>query len=75
MGKIITAPSGALVEIKEVKKEITLVYQLDKNNKRIPTINIKAERTFLIGIITNSKLWLYNYTYLANRKVLIKTNR
>jgi hypothetical protein len=56
LGKLITAPSGALVEIKEVKKGITLVYQLDKNNKRIPTINIKGENTFLIGIITNSKL-------------------
>lgn len=53
MGKIITAPSGALVEVKEVKKGITLVYQLDENKKRIPTVNVKGENTFLIGIITN----------------------
>ena len=56
MGKIITAPSGALVEIKEVKKVITLVYQLDKNKKRIPTMNAKGENTFLIGLITNDNI-------------------
>ena len=52
-GKLITAPSGALVEVKEVKKGITIVYQLDENNQRIPRINIKGEDTFLIGLITN----------------------
>ena len=54
--KLITAPSGALVEIKEVKKVITLVYQLDENKQRIPRTNIKGEDTFLIGLITNSKI-------------------
>lgn len=56
MGKLITAPSGALVELKEVKKGITLVYQLDENQKRIKKLNVKGEKYFLIGIITTSKI-------------------
>lgn len=56
MGKIITAPSGALVEIKEIKKGIILVYQLDENKNRIPRINIRGENIFLTGIITANKI-------------------
>ncbi|MCP4552339.1 MAG: hypothetical protein GY834_09925 [Bacteroidetes bacterium] len=54
--KIIIAPSGALVEIKEVKKGITLVYQLDDNNNRIEQINSNGGTSHLIGIITTSKI-------------------
>ena len=54
--KTITAPSGKLVEIKEFKGGLTIVYQLDDNNNRIEQLNVKGEKTYLIGIITTSKI-------------------
>lgn len=54
--KIITAPSGSLVELKEVKGYLTLVYQLDSNNNRIEQLNLMGKTTYLIGIITTSKI-------------------
>tara|TARA_R110000850_G_scaffold45571_1_gene115234 strand:- start:384 stop:554 length:171 start_codon:yes stop_codon:yes gene_type:complete len=51
--KIIIAPSGALVEIKEVQEFLTTVYQLDDNKERIEQLNSDGNKTYLIGIITN----------------------
>jgi hypothetical protein len=52
-GTFLLAPSGALVEFKEEKKSLTIVYQLDKNKNRIEQLNCKGEKTYLIGIISN----------------------
>ena len=54
--KIIIAPSGALVEIKEVKGCLTIVYQLDDNKRRIEQLNAKGDKSYLIGIVTTSKI-------------------
>ena len=54
--KNIIAPSGAVVELKEVRGVLTIVYQLDKNKKRITQLNAKGEASFLIGIVTTSKI-------------------
>jgi len=56
MRKIIIAPSGDLVEIKEVKGYLTLVYQLDNNNNRIEQLNLMGNTIYLIGIILTSKI-------------------
>jgi len=54
--KIITAPSGDLVEVKEVKGSLTLVYQLDDNNNRIEQMNLMGDTIYLTGIILTSKI-------------------
>tara|TARA_R100001244_G_scaffold124603_1_gene94463 strand:+ start:311 stop:499 length:189 start_codon:yes stop_codon:yes gene_type:complete len=55
-GQIIKAPSGAMVEISEFKDLLIIVYQLDKNNNRIPERKIDGGTGFLKGIITNEKV-------------------
>ncbi len=55
-GQIIKAPSGAMVEVKEFKDSLIIVYQLDENNNRILERKAKGNMGFLIGIITKEKI-------------------
>ena len=55
MGKIIKAPSGDFVEIKDVKETLIIVYQLNENNERI-LVDYPKGRSELIGIIIKSKI-------------------
>ena len=52
MRRLIKSKSGKTVEFKEVKGSITVVYQLDENNNRIPQRKLDGRMDFLIGLIT-----------------------
>ena len=54
--KIMQAPSGEMVEIKDQREGVAIVYRLDENNERIKEINAMGEQSFKIGIITRSQL-------------------
>lgn len=54
--KIITAPSGSKVELKEVKGAVTIVYQLDENEERIQQRKIKGEIGYLPAIILTENI-------------------
>lgn len=53
MGELIISPSGALVEIKEVRESISIVYQLDSEGKRIKERKADGRMDYLHGIISN----------------------
>ena len=55
-GALIKAPSGVMVEIKEVREVITLVYQLDEQGNRIKERKINGKYGYLLGIISTNKI-------------------
>ena len=57
IGQIIKAPSGDMVEIKEFKGILIMVYQLNDKNERIQRSYWHGEpKQDLIGIITKEKV-------------------
>ena len=55
MEKLIKTPSGATVELKEIKDSIVIVYQLDENNNRIRKKYMNGYSD-MIGIVNKSKV-------------------
>lgn len=53
--EIVIAPSGVLVELKEKRGSLWIVYQLDENQERIFSKNLDGAINYKIGIITSYK--------------------